>query len=365
MKLTLKHENFTRGLAMVSKLVKQRASLPVLSNVMLMTDKGRLKLAATDLESAVVTWVGAKIDEEGAVTVPAKTLVDYITSTTDETVDLYSEGSDLSVKGAHHHADIKGISSEEFPIIPEVKGGLSLKVGSQKLKGAIFTTAVASAFDETRPVLAGILFRLDEKKLTLVATDSYRLAESSVEVDSSGAKGDFIVPQRTAVEIARLLPADDSDVEITSGENQVSFKFADIEFTSRQIEGAFPDYEQIIPKQFVFEAEADKGELLEAIRTANVFARESGSNVKLSVSDGTISVSAIAPQLGKSETQVSATTSGTPLSIAFNARFILDALNAIEGERVRFNFAGELNPGLILPYNTDSFKYVVMPLRND
>lgn len=365
MKLTLKRENLNRGLLTVAKLVKQRATLPVLSNIMLMTDKGRLKLAATDLESAVVTWVGAKIDEEGAVTVPAKTIVDYITSTTDETVDLYSEGSDLSIKGTHHHADIKGIASEEFPIIPEVRGGLGLKVKSLDLKGAIFTTAVASAFDETRPVLAGILFRLNGKKLTMVATDSYRLAESNINIKSENTKGDFIIPARTALEVARLLPSDDQEVEIASGDNQVLFKFSDIEFTSRQIEGAFPDYEQIIPKEFVFESEMDKNELLEAIRTANVFARESGSNVKLSVSDGAISVSAIATQVGKSETKVSATTSGTPLSIAFNARFILDALNAIEGERVRFNFAGELNPGLILPYDSDNFKYVVMPLRNE
>jgi len=365
MKLTLKRENFSRGLLVVGKLVKQRATLPVLSNIMLMTDKGRLKLVATDLESTVVTWVGAKTDEGGAVTVPAKTIIDYITSTTDETVELYSEGSDISIKGAHHHANIKGIAVEEFPIIPDVKGGLSLKAKSPDLKNAIFTTAVAAAFDETRPVLAGVLFRLDSQKLTLAATDSYRLAETKIDIKSKDKSGEFIIPQRTALEVARLLPADDSKVEIFSGENQSLFKFDDIELTSRQIEGAFPDYEQIIPKEFVFESEMDKNELLEAIRTANVFARESGSNVKLSVSDGAISVSAIAAQVGKSQTKVSATTSGTPLSIAFNARFILDALNAIYGERVRFNFAGELNPGLILPYDSDNFKYVVMPLRND
>lgn len=365
MKLTLKRENFTKGLLTASKLVKQRATLPVLSNIMLATDKGRLKIAATDLESAVVTWVGAKIDEEGAVTVPAKVIVDYITNATDETVDLYSEGSDLSVKGARHNADIKGILIEEFPIIPEVSGGISLKVKSHDLKSAIFTTAVAAAFDETRPVLAGILFRISADRLTAVATDSYRLAEYKIKAQSSQKKGEFIIPQRTATEVARLLPADESEVEISSGDNQVLFKFGDIEFTSRQIEGSFPDYEQIIPKDFVFESEVDKGELLEAIKTANVFARESGSNVKMTMSEGAISISAIAAQVGKSENRVSATTSGTPLSVAFNAKFVMDALNALEGERIKFNFSGPLNPGLILPFDSDSFKYVVMPLRNE
>lgn len=365
MKLTLKREKFTRGLLTASKLVKQRATLPVLSNIMLMTDKGRLKIAATDLESAVVTWVGAKIDEEGAVTVPAKTIVDYITNATDETVDLYSEGSDLNIKGARHHADIKGIAIEEFPIIPKISGGINLKVKSKELKSAIFTTAVAAAFDETRPVLAGILFRVNNEQLIVVATDSYRLAEYKIKAQSSLKKGEFIIPQRTAAEVARLLPADDSEVEITSGDNQVLFKFDDIEFSSRQIEGSFPDYEQIIPKEFVFQSEMDKNELLEAIKTANVFARESGSNVKMSMTEGGISISAIAAQVGKSETSVSATTSGKPLEVAFNAKFIMDALNAMEGERVKFNFSGPLNPGLILPFDSDNFKYVVMPLRNE
>ncbi len=364
MKLTLKRENLARGLSVVGKLVKQRATLPVLSNIMLMTDKGRLKLAATDLESAVVTWVGAKIDEEGAVTIPAKTIIDYITNTTDDNIELYSEGADLSIKGNRHSADIKGISAEEFPIIPEAKGGINLKMKSNSLKMAIFTTAIAAAFDETRPVLAGILFRVADGSLKMVATDSYRLAESVVKINTK-EKGDFIIPQRTATEVARLLSGDDSEVEISSGDNQVQFKFNDIEFTSRQIEGAFPDYEQIIPKEFVFESEMDRGDLLEAVRTANVFARESGSNVKITAADGSISISAIAAQVGKSETKVQANTSGSPLTVAFNAKFVLDALNVIESERVKLNLSGPLNPGLLLPYNSQDFKYVVMPLRNE
>lgn len=365
MKITIKREKLSGGLLMVGKLVKQRATLPVLSNILINTDKGRVRLAATDLESSVVTWVGAKVDEEGAVTIPAKTIIDYITNMTDETVELYSEGSDLNIKGSRNHADIKGIAVEEFPIIPEVKGGIAVKALSGDLKRAIFITAIAAAFDETRPVLAGVLFRVADKDLTLVATDSYRLAEAKIKIAKSSDKGDFIIPQRTALEVARLLPADKTEVEICAGENQVQFKFGEIEFTSRQIEGAFPDYEQIIPKKFEFEAELDKGELLEGIKTANVFARESGSNVKMSATEGSVAISAIANQVGKAENQVSATTSGTPLTVAFNARFILDALNAIESERVKFNFAGALSPGLILPFDSDDFKYVVMPLRNE
>ena len=365
MKLTCKRENLLKGLVIVSKIVKARATLPVLSNIMLMSDKGRLKLAATDLESAIVTWVGAKIDEEGSVTIPAKTIVDYISNATDDNLELFGEGSDLSIKGKRHNAEIKGISSEEFPIISQIDSGMSIKMPTKDLKEAIFTTGIASAFDETRPVLAGILFKVEKEKMIMVATDSYRLAERTIKPTSISGAGEFIIPQRTAMDVARLLPHSDDEIEIISGENQVVFKFAEIEFTSRQIEGAFPDYEQIIPKQFVFESEIEKSQLLDAIKTVNVFARESGSNIKVDLSDGAIDISAIASQLGKSQTKVTADTSGQGLSIAFNAKFILDILNVLEAERISFNFSGPLNPGLITVAGDDSFKYVVMPLRNE
>ncbi|MCX6809214.1 MAG: DNA polymerase III subunit beta [Candidatus Berkelbacteria bacterium] len=365
MKISCKRENLARGLAQISRMVKIRATLPVLSNVMIATDKGRLKLVATDLEAAVSHWIGAKCDEEGAVTVPARTLVDYVTTSADDTLTLVSAGSDLSIKGTRHHATIKGISAEEFPIIPHVKDGSPVILKAADLKAAILSVAQASALDETRPVLSGVLFRSGEKNIRLVATDSYRLAEKTITTDKTGDKLDVIIPARMAAEIARILPQDNSEVEIVAGDNQVEFRFGDIQFLSRQIEGAFPDYEQIIPKEFVLEAEIDKAEFTEAIKMANIFAREEGSNVKIDASDSEMLISAIASQVGNAENHVKVSGKGSAVSCAFNARFILDSLSVFSGETINFGFSGPMSAGLITGKDDPDFKYVVMPLRNE
>lgn len=365
MKVSIKRENLSKSLAIVGRMVKQRASLPVLSNVMLMTDKGRLRLAATDLEGACSQWFGAKIDEEGSITVPARTLVDYVMTTTDDTLELVSSGADLSIKGTRHHATIKGISAEEFPIIPQVRSDKSVKIKAQEIKNAIYSVIVAAALDETRPVLAGMLFRILDGDLLLVATDSYRLAEKRVKVDGADFKLDVVIPARTLSEVARILPQDDTVVEISSGENQVQFKFGDTEFLTRQIDGAFPDYEQIIPKEFVLEADLSKSEFQEAIKMANVFARDSGGNIKVSASESGMVISAISSQIGDAENHVKATTKGTPLTVAFNARYILDALNVMASDEMIFALSGPLNPGMLFDKNDGTFRYIVMPLRND
>jgi DNA polymerase-3 subunit beta len=365
MKVSIKRENLSKSLSVVGRMVKQRASLPVLSNIMLMTDRGRLKLVATDLEAACSEWIGAKIDEEGAITVPARTLVDYVTTTTDDTLELVSEGADLNIKGARHHATIKGISAEEFPIIPQVKSGSLIKIRAQELKTAIFSVVVAAALDETRPVLAGVLFRVVGSDLLLVATDSYRLAEKRIAIFEPGVALDVVIPARTLSEVARILPADDSMIEISNGENQVQFRFGETEFLTRQIDGAFPDYEQIIPKEFVLEADLSKNEFQEAIKMASVFARDAGGNIKVAASESGIVVSAISSQIGDAENHVKASTKGTALTVAFNAKYILDALNVMNSDEMIFALSGQLNPGMIFDKNDGSFRYIVMPLRND
>jgi DNA polymerase-3 subunit beta len=365
MKLSCKRENLSLGLSIIGRMVKQRATLPVLSNVLLSSDKGRLKMVTTDLEATVSHWIGAKIDEEGAITVPVRTLAEYIATSTDETITLVSEGADVSIKGSRHFATIKGLPAEEFPIIPQVKGGKPIKIAAGKLKNAISCVVMAAALDETRPVLAGVLLKVGSEKLLLVATDSYRLAEKTIPLTSSAEALEVIIPQRTLAEVARVLPQDETQVEIVAGENQVQFKFGEIEFISRQIEGSFPDYEQIIPKDFVLKCEMDKNEFMEAIKMANIFAREAGSNIKVSASESDFLVSAIATQVGNSETHIKAVSKGNSLSVAFNARYLLDALTAMNAERINFDLSGALNPGLISAKEEEGFRYVVMPLRSE
>ena len=362
--VSCKRENLARGLAIVSRVVKQRATLPVLSNIMISTDKGRLKLSATDLEVAVCAWIGGKIDEEGAITVPARTFSDYILATGDETIAISVKGSDIALTGERAKTTIKGLEASEFPTIPEVGGKGLLKVKTKELKRAIFSTGFAAALDETRPVLAGILLRGKGGKLILAATDSYRLAEKTISCDGAGAF-EAIIPARSASELGRILPQDDSEAEVRVNEDQVELVFADIQFTSRKIEGAFPDYEQIIPGKFACEFEAQREELAEAIRVANVFAREVGGNIKVSAAEGKAVINAVSSQVGDTQATLPVDFSGSPTTVAFNAKYILDALGVIEGERIKVGFSGELNPGLIADKSDDTLKYVVMPLRSE
>ncbi|MDH4358330.1 MAG: DNA polymerase III subunit beta [Candidatus Berkelbacteria bacterium] len=365
MKVSILRENIARGLNIVGRMIRQRATLPVLSNIMLATDKGRLKLVSTDLESAITCWIGAKIDEEGAITIPARTIIDYLASSTDESIRLDARGADIHIISTHHQATIKGIEAEEFPVIPEVKGGVALKLKSSEIKRAILSTSIAAALDETRPVLAGIYFKGRANTLYIVATDSYRLSEYKIEVGKSQKTLDVIIPSRTALELARVLPDDDSEVAFSVGENQAEFRIKDVNFLSRQIEGAFPDYEQIIPKEFVYRFESSKQELSEAIKSASVFARDAGNSLKLDASSGQVVVSAAAAQVGDAKAKLAVESSGSSLTVAFNAKYIMDAVTAIEAETISFELSGALSPGLIYSKANPQYRYVIMPLRSE
>lgn len=360
-----KRENLLKGLSIVSRMVKQRATLPVLSNIMISTDKGRLKLSATDLEAAVTTWIGAKIDEEGAITVPARVIVDYVGATSDETILITVKETDIGITSEHNKTTIKGLEAGEFPQIPKIKDSGALTIKAVQLKQAILSTSFAAALDETRPVLAGILLKTKNDKLHIVATDSYRLAEYILDCEKAPKPFEIILPSRTANELARILPSEDLEVTISIGESQVEFGFDDIEFSTRQIEGAFPDYDQIIPKEFNAEIEAAGNEFAEAIKTANVFARDVGGNIKISVGADKAVINAIASQVGDTQASFAVTFKGTPMVVAFNAKYILDVLTILEGDRLVFGLTGELNPGLISDKTKTNFKYVVMPLRSE
>lgn len=363
--VSCKRENLSSGVQIVGRMVKQRATLPVLSNIMMSTDRGRLKLTATDLEASICAWIGAKVDEEGAVTVPARTIVDYLAASSDETILLTAKETEVGITSEHNKATIKGLEASEFPQIPKVSSKNPIKMNSGDLKRAILSVSFAAALDETRPVLAGLLLKSKDSKVYVVATDSYRLAERAIEVGKIAEPFEVIIPSRTANELARILPESDDEVIISIGDNQVEFGFNDIEFSTRQIEGSFPDYNQIIPKEFVCEFEAERTQFAEAVKVANIFARDIGGNVKITASDSKATVNAISSQTGDTQANFAIDFKGTPITVAFNAKYILDQLGVMEGERVLVSLSGELNPALVTPKGNDNLKYIIMPLRSE
>lgn len=364
MKVSCTQENLNRGLLIVSHLVGTRTTLPVLNNILLKTEKGRLKLSATDLEIGISTWIGAKVEKDGAVTCPARLISEFVTTNTDKTINLELKDATLNLSSEHFKANIKGIEASEFPLIPEVKAGLTIEMPSASFRDAILKTVFACAIDETRPVLAGIYIVVTNSKMKLVATDSYRLAEKTIEINKNEANSKFIIPARTMAEVGRLIDESLEKITINIGENQVEFKLGPTEIVSRLIEGSFPDYEQIIPTNIKTKIELDTNQFANAIKMASFFARETANNIKLKVQKPKkIQVLAVSPQVGDNISDLEANFNGDETEIAFNAKFILDCLQIINTEKVELELSGSLAPGVIRPAKDKNYLYIIMPLR--
>jgi len=367
MKVSCTQENLAKGLGIVSRSVGTRTTLPVLNNILLKTEKGGLKLSATDLEIGISTWIGAKVDMDGAVTIPAKLLLDYITTNNDKKISFELKNLNIHFESEHYKANIKGIEASEFPLIPTVKRKTEIEIPTKDLEKAISKVIIASALDESRPVLAGIYITGDQGKLKIVATDSYRLAEQTINLTKKISSAvSFVVPQRTMAEVLRILPQANDTVTIYPGENQVEFILGETALVSRLIEGTFPDYEQIIPKKSKTQIKVSAVEFNNAIKMASLFARESANNIKLNTSPPSkISVLATSPHLGDNISEVSGKVTGESLEIAFNAKFILDVLQVINDPEITLEMSDNLAPGMLRGSNDPNYLYVIMPLRID
>ena len=365
MKLSCTQEKLNKALNIVNRIVSPRGTLPVLNNILIKTDKGQLKFAATDLEIGINTWIGAKIDEEGAITIPSRLMSDFVSTNNDETINLEQKDTTLFLKSAKYQANIKGIEAGEFPLIPDVKKDPVIELGAKELKEAIDQVAFSAAVDETRPVLTGVLLKAKDTILKLVATDSYRLAEKTINLEKKvPSEISVIIPQRTMHELSRIISSYDSKVEIRIGENQIQFNFDEIQLVSRLLEGNFPDYEQIIPNKSETKTTVTIDDFANSIKMASFFARESANNIRLKISnEKNMEVIAVSPQVGDNISKVSAKTVGKDIEIAFNAKFILDALNVIKSKDIILETTDKTRAGVIRPIKEEGYLYLIMPLR--
>lgn len=382
MKLTCLPEKLNEGLATVGRVVAPRSTLPVLGNVLLQTDGGQLKLAATNLELTVVCWVGAKVEEEGAITLPARLLQDY--------VGLLSAGEpldfELKAKKAHlscgrFEANISGIDAEEFPAIPSVAGGTSLKVAAPKLKEAIAQVVFAAAPDDSRPVLAGVQMTVSGGKLTLAAADGFRLAVKKVDLGESDAPDlSMIVPAKALTEVARGLPSDEDvqvEIAVTADSSQVLFRHRQAEgkgseIVSRLIEGQFPDFNRIIPRESKTRVTLQTADFLRATKAAQVFARDNSMIVRLNLVPaeggdealGRVTVAATSAEIGDNTGDVDASVEGEAMQVAFNGRYLRDALEALDAQQAFLEVTGPASPGLIRPASgPNGYIQVIMPMH--
>src|SRR5215212_279390 len=377
MRLTCLPEKLNEGLATVGRVVAPRSTLPVLGNVLLETDGGQLKLAATNLELTVICWVGAKVEEEGAITLPARLLADY--------VGLLSAGEplhlELKAKKAHlscgrFDANISGIDAEEFPAIPSVAGGASLKLAAPRLKEAIGQVVFAAAPDDSRPVLAGVQMSVSGGKLTLAAADGFRLAVRKVDLGEVEAPDlQMIVPAKALTEVARGLPSDDEvevEIAVTPDRSQVLFRHRQAEIVSRLIEGQFSDFERIISCETKTRVTLQTADFLRATKAAQVFARDNSMIVRLNLVPaeggdealGRVTVAATSAEIGDNTGDVDASVEGEAMQVAFNGRYLRDALEALDAPQAFIEVTGPASPGLIRPASgPNGYIQVIMPMH--
>jgi DNA polymerase III subunit beta len=380
MKLECLQENLAEGLNVVGRVVPTKSTLPVLSNVLLSTRDGELQLTANNLELSVAHRVSAAVSREGEITLPARLLADYVALLDHGQkvdLDLNAKTHKVHLSCGRYEANVAGIDAEDFPPIPSVSGGASFALPAGALKEAIDQVVFAAAPDDTRPVLAGVLMRLGSGSLTLAAADGFRLAVRTLEVPEGGPELQMIVPARTLAEVARLLP-DSADeqvaINITPNANQIYFAFGKTEITSRLIDGQFPDYQRIIPPEARTNVVLSTTDFLRATRAAAVFARDNSNIVRLECSPsaedaelalGSVLVKSTSAEMGDNEGHLDASVSGDETQIAFNGRYLRDALEAIDSTRVVLQITGPTSPGVIKPEGEldGNYLHVIMPMH--
>lgn len=371
MKLSCLQENLNKGLGIVGRAVATRTTLPITQNVLLATDQSRLKLAATNLEMAITYWTGAKVEEEGAITIPARLLSEFVSSLPNDHINMTLTQHSLQLKCARFEARINGLDAEDFPPIPQVSDGIATKIEAESLRKGISQVAFAAATEESRPVLTGVQAEFDGDKLTLAAADGFRLAVHNAPLLSPVSdKTAAIIPARALNELNRFLSDQEEPVEITLNQqkSQALFRLKNIEMVSQLIQGAFPNYSQLIPESYTTRAVVDVAEFLRATRMASIFARDGSGIVRLIMTLGTeltpgkMNISARAEEIGDNVGEIDALIDGEPAKIAFNAKYLSDVLSVLHQNQVALETTTPSSPGVLRPVGVDKYIHIVMPM---
>lgn len=373
MKISCLQENLAKGLSIVGRAVAVRSTLPQASHVLLESDQGRLKLVGTNLEIAITCWIGAQIEEEGAITVPARLLSDFVNSLPNDRIDLTVGGRSrqLHMACARNEATVAGMDAADFPPVPPVADGLSLQLDPQALRTAIEQVEFAAAGDDTRPVLTGIHTLAEDAQLTVAAADGFRLAVHRLPLaDEVPERVEVIVPARAMRELARLIGDEQEPLEmaVNAGRSQVLFRLKTAELVATLVQGNFPNYSQLIPQSYTSRAVIDLRQLLQETRIAAIFARDGSGIVRLQFqpsegdATGKLLISARAEEIGEHRGEMDVLIEGEPSKIAFNSKYLQDVLQVLDVDKLSLETTTPSSPGVLRPIDGEHYVHVVMPM---
>lgn len=363
MKLSVTQENLSRALSVVSRIATSRGSLPILANVLLKTSDNQLFIASTNLDVAISEVIGAKISNEGSITVPARLLQDYVSSLPSGTIELKVDGARLEIKTQHHTSTINGAPAEDYPVMPELGTSTTVSMKADVLKQTLQQVLFAASSDDARPVLTGLYLHTHEGRLYAVSTDSYRLAEKRLA--KTDQEVSLLLPAQSLQEVLRVLKDDGGDVEIQFDEQQARFVFGSVDFVTRLVDGVYPDYRKLVPERFETSAKLTRADLQEITKVSSLFAREAagGITMTLSESDGEVSIRSIASQVGENVATARAEVTGDA-TVTLNSRYVIDALSAFEGANVAINLNGKLDPFVLRDPDNDDYLHLIMPVKS-
>lgn len=385
MKLTCTQENFKKAIFNSERLVSKQNTLPILNNILFEASKNKLYLSATNLEIGVITQIGAKVEKEGKITIPAKLISNFTNNLPDgEAIEIESSEQGLKIKNGFSRAIIKGLPAADFPLIPQKNTGFHLRINNKRLKNIINRVSVAVALNEARQELTGINVILGEKELFFAATDSFRLAESRLDIsgqkEDKGAylslvsrKESIIIPAATLVELARIIPDDqEGEVKMAIEENQIFFECGGTTLVSRLINGKYPDYKHIMPKEFQTRCVAAKNGFQTTVKMASIFSSGKAGEISLELNPvkKKITVSGRSVEVGENTSELKADLTGPGQKITFNARYILDGINSINTSRVAILVNNESAPAALKEIDEKTGEvlndhiYIVMPIKS-
>ena len=363
MQLQVTQENLNKALSTVARVASARNTLPILANVLLKTVGNRLTISATNLDIAITQHIGAKVVEEGAITVPARLMQDFISSLPSGVIELKLEDNKLRITTEKYQSVVNGVVADDFPVMPEISGGNAWTINAAQFKKGLQQVIMAASADESRPVLTGVLLQTTEGHLFAAATDSYRLAEKDLGANASDVQ--LLIPATAIQDLLRIIGDFDEVMSVTHDDQQVLFQANDVDLVARLIEGKYPDYRKLIPSTFAVEAKLKRADLLNVTKVSSLFARESAGSITINV-DGDkaeLSIRSVASQLGENTASANGTITGSG-SITLNSRYLLDALHAFTGDEVTFSFNGKLEPTLLKDPKGGDYVHIIMPLKS-
>lgn len=365
MRITCERSYLTMALGVAGRAVSNRNTLPILSNVLLETQDDRLQLTATDLDTAIRCVIPASVSENGSVAVSASVLGDVVSKLADAPVTLEMQDGKVSVRSGKSHYTILSLPAEDYPVVPEVTEGIDVTLPQATLKEMLRMTTFAASKEETRSLLMGVLFEARGSTLTLVATDTHRLAWKQTPIGQDVAQAvSAIVPAKPLVELERVLKDSmDDSVHIRFGPSQAQFETSEVTLVSRVLDGQFPNYDKVIPKNAERKITFDRNEFLNAVRRVYIVARGSAEKAVLASKGNLLEMTAESPEVGRAYEEVPVTMDGSDITIAFNARYMMEALNVLDNEEASLELTGPLNPGILKAGASNDFIYVVMPMQ--